>query len=238
MKKPGKPVETVSVIPRAQTIRRGSYRLVEDPSGAVTVKIPSLDGGAAGELNQTDWFLYLMDSGWEKAEEAYYRGLEEGFQMGLSAGRSDVVNFRRTLESLDMSLLEFYSGVERWSVKLALKIAEKVVGQAAREQEDLVRQTVRRAIQETADKTRILIKVNPGDLEVLKGVRDEIGDLFEGIEHFKIETDMSIAPGSCRVTSPSGLLDADFTTQLQELRRALIFQSESGDGPTPEAVSS
>jgi flagellar biosynthesis/type III secretory pathway protein FliH len=51
--------------------------------------------------------------------------------------------------------------------------------------------------------------------------------LCEGIEHFKIEADGGITPGSCRVETPSGLLDADFTTQLAELRRALILHEEA-----------
>jgi flagellar biosynthesis/type III secretory pathway protein FliH len=85
---------------------------------------------------------------------------------------------------------------------------------------------VRQALQETADKTRLLVRVHPADYEILKTLRSEITALSEGIEHFKIEADGTITRGSCRVETASGLLDADFATQLLELRRALIPPEE------------
>ena len=218
-------------IPRAMTLRQGSYRLVAGSAQSVMIKPAEPSVKKPADLNETDWFYQMLDAVWDKAEKAYYHGLDEGYALGLEKGRSEsqelTVAFRRAIETLDLGLLEFYSGVERWSVKLAMNIAEKVVGRAADQHLDLIKQTVRQAIQETADKTRILVRVHPSDYEVLKGIRTEITALSEGIEHFKIEADNAITPGSCRVESPSGLLDADFTTQLQELRRALIMREES-----------
>jgi len=219
------------VIPRAQTLPKGSYRLVEGPQGAVTIKAADSQVKKAAEWNEADWMLMLNEAVGEQAEFAYYEGLDEGFNVGLERGRSEAeaaaVNFRRALEALEMSLLEFYNGVERWTVKLAMNVAEKVIGQAADQHQELVKQTVRRAITEIADKSRVLVKVHPSDFEALKGIRSEISALSEGIEHFNIEADNSVTPGSCRVETPSGLLDADFTTQLTELRRALILHEEA-----------
>ncbi|RJP81654.1 MAG: hypothetical protein C4524_01675 [Candidatus Zixiibacteriota bacterium] len=222
--------EKLRVIPRAQTLRQGTYRMVTDPASAVVVKPPEPWGKRPADFNETDWFLALAESAWEKAETAYYRGLEEGHVIGLQQGREEstaaAANFRRNLESLETALLEFYSGVEKWSVKLSMAMAEKVVGCAAEQHQDLVRHTVRQALQETADRTRILVRVHPGDYEVLKSLRSDISALSEGIEHFRIEADESISPGSCRVEAPSGLVDADFRVQLKELRRALLLPEE------------
>ena len=223
--------EHLREIPRAQTLPQGSYRLVPGPGEAVVVK-PSVRGPAdVSKLNGTDWMLLLIDAGWEKAEQAYYKGLEEGFLIGQQEGRMEArksaAAFGEALNTVEISLLKFYSGLERWAVKLAMKIAEKVVGRAADEHQELVQQTVRRAIAEAADKTRILIKVNPSDYDALRDFRADVTALSEGVEHFKIEADVSITPGSCRVETPSGLVDADFTTQLGELRRALILQEEA-----------
>jgi flagellar biosynthesis/type III secretory pathway protein FliH len=231
MTPPTKQPEKLRGIPRARTLRQGSYRLVTDPACAVMVKPAHPVGRRQADLNEMDWFLALAESGWEKAETAYYRGLEEGYEAGYDRGRQEALaaaaHFRRNLEALETALLEFYNGVERWSVKLAMALAEKVVGQAAVQHEELVRQSVRQAIQETADRTRILVRVHPADYEVLKSLRSDISALSEGIEHFKIEADESITPGSCRVEAPSGLVDADFSAQLKELRRALLPQEEA-----------
>jgi flagellar assembly protein FliH len=230
MKPPVKHPEKLRAIPRAQMLRQGSYRLSSDPAQAVVIKSARTLHKKPVEMNETDWFYSVLDAVWEKSEQAYYQGLDEGFGIGLRRGQAQsgeaAANFRRVLETLELNLLEFYSGVEHWSVKLAVNLAEKVIGNAADQHQDLIKETVRRTIKESADKSQILVRVHPSDYEVLRSVRTEITALSEGIEHFKIEADGGITPGSCRVETPSGLLDADFSTQMRELRRALDVPEE------------
>ncbi len=222
-------------LPKAQTMKSGSYRYIEGPDQAVLVRHSPKRDADTENMSGTDWMLLFMDAGWEKAENAYYQGLEEGYAMGLQEGlhqgRCEAEKtadcFTETLTNLESRLMKYYDGVERWAVKLAMKIAEKVIAQAASENKNLVEQTVRKAIAETADKSRIVIKVNPSDYEALKEFKTSVTALSEGIEHFRMESDAGITPGSCRVETPSGLLDADFTTQIGELRRALILQEEA-----------
>jgi len=220
--------EKLRVIPRAQMLQQGSYRLVAGQESAVTIKGSVSKHQRPAEWNETDWVLALNEAVWDHAHFAYYEGLDAGFKLGRQQAEQTGADFRRMLQTIEKSLLEYYDNLERWSVKLSLAVAEKVVGKAAAEHEQLVRTTVQRAITELADRTRILVHVHPSDYEVMKSMRSEITSLSEGIEHFKIEADGSVTPGSCRVETPSGLLDADFTTQLAELRRALILHEEVG----------
>jgi len=219
----------------AKMLRKGSYRLVEGPGNAVAVRPPAKMRMEQEVLTGTDLLLAAVDGGWEQAEEAYYTGLDEGFEIGYAAGlrcgrreaEQTISSFQSTLEQLEASLLSYYTELERWAVKLSMHIAEKIVGKTSKENEALVHDTVRKAIAEAADKSRILVKVNPVDFEALKEFRINLANVSEGIEHFKIEADNSITPGSCHVETPSGLLDADFKTQLNEFRRALILQEET-----------
>jgi flagellar assembly protein FliH len=227
--------EKLKSIPRAKMLRGGSYKLVEGPGSSVVVKHEFRHTGDGPRLNETDWLLMMADAGWEKAEQAYYIGLDEGYAKGLAeglqTGREEAFKaaafFEATLADLEENLLKYFTGLERWTVKLAMKIAEKVVANMADEKKDLVEQIVHKAIAETADKTRIMIRVNPSDFDALQAFKKDVVTLSGGIEHINIETDTGITPGSCRVETPSGLLDADFTTQLGELRRALILQEEA-----------
>lgn len=239
MKSQKKIPEKLQRLPRSETFRSGSYRLYDGPENAVKVSYKNRGLVDDSGFSSTDWVLLLVDAGWEKAHETYYQGLDEGYAMGYAAGLAEglqegsrraeqaTATFEQALFAMEKNLLQFYTGVERWSVKLALHIAEKVVEKAANEHEDLIKQTVRKAITETADKTRILIRVNPTDFQALKDFRADVREISEGTEHFKIEVDASITPGSCRVETPSGLVDADFTTQLGELRRVLILHEEA-----------
>ncbi len=225
----------MKTIPKAKMLRGGSYKLVEGPGSSVLVSHMHRGTGKGPRLNETDWLLMLTDAGWEKAEQAYYIGLDEGYAKGLAeglrTGREDaqraITSFEVTLADLEDSLVKYFAGLERWTVKLAMKIAEKVISHVADEKKNLVEQIVHKAISETADKTRVLIKVNPSDFEALQTFKKDVATLSGGIEHINIEADTSVTPGSCRVETPSGLLDADFTTQLGELRRALILQEEA-----------
>ncbi|MBU1881203.1 hypothetical protein KKA08_04155 [bacterium] len=222
-------------LPAAKMLRKGAYRLINGPGNAVSVRPPARIIREHDALTGADLLLAAVDGGWEQAEGTYYLGLEEGFEMGYAAGlkcgRSEanqtVEAFQTTLSQMEKDLFSFYNGLERWAVKLSMHIAEKVVGKASRESEELVHETVRKAIAEAADKSHILVKVNPADFEALKEFRTNLTNMAEGIEHFKIEADNSITPGSCHVETPSGLLDADFKTQLNEFRRALVLQEET-----------
>ncbi len=222
-------------LPKAETLRPGTYKIITGPGEAIMVRHSPIRSGDGDALSDTDWMLLLVDAGWEKAEFAYYQGLEEGFSTGfakgLKQGRAEAqhaaLSFQESLQNLEANLIKFFTGLERWTVKLAMNIAEKVIAQTAVEKKDLIEQIVRKAITETADKSKILIRVNPTDYEALKEFKTNVSAIAEGIEHFRLETDVSITPGSCRVETPSGLLDADFTTQIGELRRALIFQEEA-----------
>ncbi|TKJ42226.1 hypothetical protein CEE37_00690 [candidate division LCP-89 bacterium B3_LCP] len=222
-------------LPPTKTLKTGTYKLFEGAQEAVVVRNRHRVSSQEDTLTDSDLLLQLVDGGWEKAEKAYYEGLDEGYSMGFTVGLREGYAkaerttdfFKQALDSVEKGLLRFYAGVERWSVKLSMTIAEKVIEKAAHEHEDIVKQTVRKAIAETADKTKIIIKVNPTDLEILKDLRSDISELSEGIDHLKFEVDAGVTPGSCRVETPSGLVDADFTTQLSELRKALILHEEA-----------
>ncbi len=225
-----KPPEKTRACPRAKTLRPGTYRLVMNPAQAVVIKPVEIARKRQADFNETDWYLAMVDAVWEKAEVAYYAGLDQGFALGLQQGRSEVEknaqHLRRTLETLELRLLEFFSGLENWSVRLSLALAEKVIGKAAQQHEELVKHSIRSALQEAADKSRLLVRVHPADYEVMKTYRAELTALSEGIEHFKIEADLTVTPGGCRIETPSGLLDADLNVQIGELRRCLKLSAE------------
>ena len=73
-------------LPRAQTLKPGSYKILSGPAEAVKVRYNPRRSGEGDAFSDTDWMLTLIDAGWEKAENAYYQGLEEGFVEGLEVG--------------------------------------------------------------------------------------------------------------------------------------------------------
>ncbi|MFH1863096.1 MAG: FliH/SctL family protein [bacterium] len=214
--------------PQKRTLPSGSYRFSKDHPVAVKSdyeRSRKSHSPRSDPLNATDWGLNFLDSGWAQAEQAYYQGIEEGYITGLECGRREVeavaLQFQQTLQSLESGLLQFYHEIQKWSIQLTLAVAEKVIEQAAQDYKGIVEQQIRRAIHEAADRTRILVRINPADFEVLQSIRTEINGLSEGIEHFKVEADQAITQGSCEVRTPSEEIQADFRIQLSEIQRVL-----------------
>jgi len=98
-------------------LRQGSYRLVEGQADAITIKRSSARHQSPAQWNETDWLLALHDSIGEQAQFAYYEGLDAGYKLGVAQGRLGAEKaageFGRMLHALEMSLLEFYNGLER-----------------------------------------------------------------------------------------------------------------------------
>ena len=86
MKGVKKDLENLHKLPRAKTLRTGSYRRFDGHENAVRVSPQYRELGDISRLSNSDWALLLVDAGWEKAQDAYYKGLDEGYAEGLAAG--------------------------------------------------------------------------------------------------------------------------------------------------------
>lgn len=111
--------------------------------------------------------------------------------------------------------------VERHAVELALQIAEKALAGALSVQPERVVDVVRGALRCLVERERVVILVNPEDLEA---VRDVVGDLVRalgGIEHCEVQEERRVARGGAVVRSAAGEIDANLSTKLDRAREVL-----------------
>jgi flagellar biosynthesis/type III secretory pathway protein FliH len=117
--------------------------------------------------------------------------------------------------------------VERHAVELGLQVAEKALAGALDVQPERVVDVVRGALRCLVERERVVILVNPADLEA---VREAVGDLVRslgGIEHCEVQEERRVSRGGAVVRSAAGEIDAKLTTKLERAREILEAELRS-----------
>ncbi len=165
-----------------------------------------------------------------KIQEAYAEGLRRGTEageaQGLAAFEESVGQAAQTIGEAVSSLREaresFLETLEPEVLSLAIRIATQVLRREIRSDPELVRSTVRAALEHLADRESMTIRVNSRDLEVLREHNVTLLDGVEGAEHLEVLADESIESGGCVVESESVHVDATVESQLQRIIDALL----------------
>src|SRR4030066_14939 len=105
-------------------------------------------------------------------------------------------------------------------VVLSLEIAAKVIQQKIEQDEKVISKNLKHALKHLLDKGRIIIKLNPADLEIVSKHSKEIKSA-EGLKELILEEDSEVTRGGCLIHSELGHIDAQIETQLEMIGKAL-----------------
>ncbi len=160
------------------------------------------------------------------------QAFEEGFAAGVAQAQSQLDGPAGALaaaaEQLQALRTDAAASVEADAVDLALRIAEQAVGAAIAADPELVVEAVRGALRRLVERDRVLILVNPDDLEL---VRDHVGRLvgeLGGIEHCEVQAERRVRPGGAIVRTSEGEVDATLETKLARAREVLEHELANG----------
>ena len=160
------------------------------------------------------------------------QAFEEGFAAGVAQAQSQLDGPAGALaaaaEQLQALRTDAAASVEADAVDLALRIAEQAVGAAIAVDPELVVEAVRGALRRLVERDRVLILVNPDDLEL---VRDHVGRLvgeLGGIEHCEVQAERRVRPGGAIVRTSEGEVDATLETKLARAREVLEHELANG----------
>ena len=160
------------------------------------------------------------------------QAFEEGFAAGVTHAQSHLDGPASALaaaaDQLQALRTDAAASVEADAVDLALRIAEQAVGAAITADPELVVEAVRGALRRLVERDRVLILVNPDDLEL---VRDHVGRLvgeLGGIEHCEVQAERRVRPGGAIVRTSEGEVDATLETKLARAREVLEHELANG----------
>ncbi len=171
--------------------------------------------------------------------EAKAAGLAQGEQDGRASVDAEMADMLATMRGLvEMAREERHkiiSGAEHEIVRLAAAIAERVIHRSIGADESIVLDTVRAAITRITSRERVVVRMNPADIEIIRDHRERV-TAGADIEHLKIVEDQRVDRGGVIVETESGTIDGRIATQIRETHRLLDIDEPIEVRESPEAA--
>lgn len=172
---------------------------------------------------------------WEHETEAREaESYEKGRVQGEEASR---IELAEELEKLNMIVRGITEGFDRLSaeaqeacVDIAIEINRRFVRTIAENSSDLIKETIKSAVKMATEKEKVVIRVNPADLDDVREHQDDIIFIGDGISRLEIRPDKLVDRGGCIVETEAGNIDARLETRFAELEKSLK-DSLFGDEP-------
>ncbi len=154
-------------------------------------------------------------------EIGFQQGYEQGIQQGGLAAQQQV--YQQLVESRDIFIQAIkqrhlmMASAEPEMARLAVKLAEKLVGQELAQNPEAIVGVVRLALSGIGDREQVCIRVNPVDYEKVVEHRSNFERMIEGLKKFDIVADASIDEGGTSIETNLGNIDARLNTRVNAL---------------------
>lgn len=156
-------------------------------------------------------------------EEGYQKGYQQGLTEGVQASQARITagldNLARAVMALDAAKAEVLSAMEGEIVALVQAVVDRIFLTKDAVKPDLVRQVAAESLKRLAEAEIITLRLNPGDMEMIKEFRPELENQMKQLKHLHIEADPQLTPGDVVAESPTCQVDATLNT-----RRDRIFK--------------
>jgi flagellar assembly protein FliH len=174
------------------------------------------------------------------ATETRRRAHEDGLADGLAEANARVSSALAALAEAEAAIRareeEFLRAAERSAVELAIAIAEKIVGGTAEARPEMVLDVVGGALLRTAARHRLVIEVNPDDLELVSENAEGLAAKLGGVQRLDVVAERRIERGGCIVRTEEGEIDARVGAQLDRVAELLAEAGRRGDAPDLKAA--
>jgi flagellar biosynthesis/type III secretory pathway protein FliH len=152
---------------------------------------------------------------------AHEAGFEAGRTEALAAAQPAAEAIAAAAREQSATVEDLTTRTEAAAVELALRIADQALGAAVAADPERVLDVVRGALRRLVERERVLLLVNPDDLEIVRErVADLVGELG-GIEHCEVQAERRVARGGAIVRTEEGEVDATLDTKLARVREVL-----------------
>jgi flagellar assembly protein FliH len=158
-------------------------------------------------------------------ESVRQEAFDEGFAAGVAQAQAQLDGpasaMAAAAEQLQAMRGDAAASVEPAAVELALRIAEQALGAWLVADRGVVVEVVRGALRRLVERDRVLILVNPDDLEIVRDHASRLVGELGGIEHCEVQAERRVRPGGAIVRTAEGEVDATLETKLARAREVL-----------------
>ncbi|HUO69131.1 MAG TPA: FliH/SctL family protein [Solirubrobacteraceae bacterium] len=200
-----------------------SEQVITDALGRIdTYAFEQLEAPPSDVHSDTD----LLANAWDQAEhikeQARRTGEAEGHAAGFAAAAAQVQSavdaLRTALAAVEQMRAELIAALEHDAAELALRISEQILAAAVEVQPERVVDVARNALRRVTDRQRVVLVVNPSDLEAMGVAVPALKAELGGIEHCDVQADRRISAGGAILRTEAGEIDATIETGLERAR--------------------
>jgi flagellar biosynthesis/type III secretory pathway protein FliH len=173
-----------------------------------------------------------------QVEQIHADAAVQGLALGREEARQDLLPALAAFASAGQTLLAFEARmIERYTpqlVRLALEIAEKIIGKSVVNDPQITTSILARAEREVGEAKRLRIYLHPADYSALAEFAAELVQIgSQRGRQIEVVAAQDIGRGGCRLETDIGTVDATVPVQLAEIRRQLLDEEPvafSADG--------
>ena len=148
-------------------------------------------------------------------------------------------NLARAVTGLDAAKAQVMAAMEGEIVALVQAVVDRIFLTKDAVKPALVRQVAAESLKRLAEAERITLRLNPGDMELLKEFRPELESQLKQLKHLHIMADPQLPPGDVLAESTTCQVDATLCTRRERIFKLLeetLQQSQPLD-LTPDPAS-
>lgn len=153
----------------------------------------------------------------EKMEEARRAGFEQGHQEGLASVTEQLVELKKIKQ-------ELVNKLEKQAVTLVFDIAQKVIGEALKLNDESLMSMVRQALQ-SAMGNELTVYLNPQDFDRIKPHSAQLMSVLQTTQTLQMKASENVKPSGCIIESELGTIDAQLDYQLEAIKKALEIET-------------
>ncbi len=166
----------------------------------------------------------IVARAWEEADrivadsrQAYDAERQRGYTEGLELARAE-----QALQMMDniARSVDFLGKVEARMVDLVMQAVRKIID--GFDDRERVLMTVRSVLTAARAQKQMTLRLNPDQVEVVRGQLTELLASFPSIDFLDIVGDARLKADACVLESEIGLVEASTETQLEALRAAFL----------------
>ncbi|MFS0574228.1 flagellar assembly protein FliH [Sporosarcina sp. 179-K 3D1 HS] len=175
---------------------------------------------------------------WEEEKQVLQQqAYDEGFQAGFMEGRdkaladmaASVQMANETTELSYKNANKYLNSQERVILELAIRSAERIIGQLIDKDDETYLDIVKRALKEAREMKEVKLYVSLDYFELVSDHRTELASIFPPDVPFLIFANDDFDATECIIETNRGRIVVSIDEQLNELREKLVEIMESGD---------
>ncbi|MEI6306236.1 MAG: FliH/SctL family protein, partial [Deltaproteobacteria bacterium] len=155
----------------------------------------------------------------QRLRDAFKNGLEEGKELAERGLQHVFASLRSAAESLHGLREKVLKESEDELIKLVVSVAGKVIRREVTHDNRILSDIVKAATAGLSARDEIVIHLHPDDYSMVSTNHEDFFRKELLTDKLRLKADPEVSPGSCKVDTEMGTIDASFDSQLNEILR-------------------